>query len=93
MRWETALRKLSSASWGKASMTSDISHPSVEEAETSATSAFGSARLPLPAEHAVDVGAASLRQGRSHIGALISKTVAAVPSLVEPVCRIVVEAM
>jgi hypothetical protein len=78
MRWETALRKLSSASWGKASMTSDISHPSVEEAETSATSAFGSARL---------------RQGRSHIGALISKTVAAVPSLVEPVCRIVVEAM
>ena len=39
----------------------------------SATSAFGSARLLLAAEHAVDIGAATLRQGRSHIGALIGK--------------------
>ena len=68
-------------------MTSDASHrvatvsggagirsgQSAEEAEGSATSAFGSARLLLAAEHAVDIGAASLRQGRSHIGALISK--------------------
>ena len=37
------------------------------------TSAFGSASLLLAAEHAVDIGAATLRQGRSHIGALISK--------------------
>jgi len=54
-------------------MTSDAPHGSVEEAETFATSAFGSARLLLAAEHAVDIGAASMRRGRSHIGALISK--------------------
>jgi len=33
----------------------------------------GSARLLLAAEHAVDIGAGILRQGRSHIGALIGK--------------------
>ncbi len=33
----------------------------------------GSARLLLAAEHAVDIGARTLRQGRSHIGALIGK--------------------
>ncbi|MGZ4187875.1 MAG: inositol monophosphatase family protein [Solirubrobacteraceae bacterium] len=32
-----------------------------------------SARLLLAAEHAVDLGARSLRQGRAHIGALIGK--------------------
>ncbi|HTP23191.1 MAG TPA: inositol monophosphatase family protein [Solirubrobacteraceae bacterium] len=54
-------------------MTSDAQHRSVEETETCATSAFGSARLLLAAERAVDIGAASMRRGRSHIGALISK--------------------
>ena len=62
MCWEAALRKLSGGPWRKAPMTSDAQHGSVEEAETSATSAFGSARLLLAAEHAVDIGAATLRQ-------------------------------
>jgi len=34
---------------------------------------FGLARLLLAAERAIDIGAATLRHGRSHIGALISK--------------------
>jgi hypothetical protein len=32
-----------------------------------------SARLLLAAEHAVDIGSRIMRQGRSHIGALIGK--------------------
>ena len=69
-------------------MTSDASRPiaavlgragipdvgrSVDPLERPATCGFGLARLLLAAEHAVDIGAATLRQGRSHIGALISK--------------------
>lgn len=36
-------------------------------------SGFAPARLLLAAERAIDLGAATLRHGRSHIGALISK--------------------
>ena len=46
---------------------------SADEHKRLATSGFGSARLLLAAEHAVDIGARILRQGRSHIGALIGK--------------------
>jgi myo-inositol-1(or 4)-monophosphatase len=45
----------------------------VDGVEGFVTSAFGSASLLLVAEHAVDIGAATLRQGRSHIGALVGK--------------------
>jgi myo-inositol-1(or 4)-monophosphatase len=37
------------------------------------TQRWSTARLLLAAEHAVDLGARALRQGRSHIGALIAK--------------------
>ena len=46
---------------------------SADEHKRLATSGFGSVRLLLAAERAVDIGAATLRQGRSHIGALIGK--------------------
>lgn len=46
---------------------------SVDEHELVATSRLGSAPLLLAAERAIDIGAATLRHGRSHIGALISK--------------------
>ena len=68
-------------------MTSDASRPiaavlgagipdvgrSVDRLERPATCGFGLARLLLAAERAIDIGAATLRHGRAHIGALISK--------------------
>jgi hypothetical protein len=57
----------SDASHGVATVSGGAGIPgghSLEEAETSAASAFGSAKLLLAAEHAVDIGAASLRQCR-----------------------------
>jgi fructose-1,6-bisphosphatase/inositol monophosphatase family enzyme len=64
------------------SMTDDVSHAASLAAsgvgipgglQGFATSAVDSMKLLLAAEHAVDIGAATLRQGRSHVGALISK--------------------
>jgi len=56
--------------------TGDVGIPggrSVDRAEALATSAVDSTKLLLAAERAVDIGAGTLRQGRSHIGALISR--------------------
>jgi len=43
------------------------------DSRTGAVDDAGLARMLLAAEHAVDLGARTLRQGRSHIGALIGK--------------------
>jgi myo-inositol-1(or 4)-monophosphatase len=54
-------------------MSEEITHPLGERTYPGAAPDSSSARLLLAAEHAVDVGARILRQGRSHIGALIGK--------------------
>ena len=54
-------------------MSEEITHPLGERTYPGAAPDSSSARLLLAAEHAVDVGARILRQGRSHIGELIGK--------------------
>ncbi|MGZ4194902.1 MAG: inositol monophosphatase family protein [Solirubrobacteraceae bacterium] len=54
-------------------MSDDIGASSAREGCLAAAEDSGFARLLLAAEHAVDIGARTLRHGRSHIGALIGK--------------------
>ena len=54
-------------------MSDDIGGSSARDGCLAAAEDFGFARLLLAAEHAVDIGARTLRHGRSHIGVLIGK--------------------